>query len=206
MWHEEKRTGGASADWGITPTNCEMLAVNRKYSRLYKSQKSAGNLWQVSRGVESSYAVDLDAKTCGCRRWDMTGIPCSHAISAIFKSKQKPEGFIHDFFKKPMYLEAYKPVIYPVPSQDQWTKTHTCDIHPPVFRIEKGRHQSKRRKGKFEVLEPKDTSRMATITCSNCKFLGHRYTSCTKPLNPQLEMRKNQHKVKYSMFFIMAEV
>nr|XP_051229278.1 uncharacterized protein LOC127347092 [Lolium perenne] len=192
--HEEKRTGAASSRWEITPTYCEILEENKKWSRNYKSQKSVGNLWQVSRGVESTYVVDLDARTCGCRRWDMTGIPCSHAISAIYKSRQQPEDFVHDFFKKPMYLEAYNPVIYPVPSEDQWRKTDTVDIDPPVFKIEKGRHQTKRRKGKFEVPEPKETSRMATITCSNCNLLGHRYTSCTQTLQPHLQMRKNQHQ------------
>jgi hypothetical protein len=194
--HEEKRSGAASARWEISPTYCEILEENKKYSRNYKSMKSVGNLWQVSRGVESSYAVNLDARTCGCRRWDMSGIPCSHAISAIYKSKQQPEDFVHDFFKKPMYLAAYTPPIYPVPSQDQWTKTYTQDIDPPVFKIEKGRAQTKRRKGQFEVPQPRDTSRMATITCSNCNLQGHRYTNCSQPLLPHLHTRKNQHKVQ----------
>jgi hypothetical protein len=30
----------------------------------------------------------------------MSGIPCSHAISAIYKSKQqREEDFVHEFFK-----------------------------------------------------------------------------------------------------------
>ena len=151
MRYEKKRTGAASGRWEITPTYCEILEESKKYSRNYKSMKSVGNLWQVSRGVDSSYAVDLDARTCGCRRWDMSGIPCSHAISAIYKSRQQPEDFVSDFLKKPMYLEAYNPAIYPVPSEDQWTKTNSPDIDPPVFKMEKGGIHTKRRKGQFEV-------------------------------------------------------
>jgi hypothetical protein len=49
--HEGKRSGAASARWDITPTYCEILEENKKYSRNYKSMKSVGNLWQVSRGV-----------------------------------------------------------------------------------------------------------------------------------------------------------
>lgn len=60
----------------------------------------------------------------------------------------------------------------------------------PVFRMEKGRKQTKRRKGQFEVLAPKDTYRMASITCNNYKRVGHRYTNCYGPLKPELEMRK----------------
>nr|XP_051212491.1 oleosin-B6-like [Lolium perenne] len=35
---------------------------------------------------------------------------------------------------------------------------------------------------------------MASITCSNCKVVGHRYTSCQAPLKPQLQVRKNNHQ------------
>jgi hypothetical protein len=94
-----------------------------------------------------------------------------------------------------MYMEAYNPVVYPVPGEDSWTKTETPDIDPPVFKVSLGRSQTKRRKGKFEVPEPKQTSRMASITCGNCGKVGHRYTNCGVPLKPSLEMRKNKHQV-----------
>ena len=55
MRYEKKRTGAASGRWEITPTYCEILEESMKYSRNYKSMKYVGNLWQVSRGVESSY-------------------------------------------------------------------------------------------------------------------------------------------------------
>jgi hypothetical protein len=58
------------------------------------------DLWQVTRDEKMVYAMHLWNKTCDCRRWDMTGIPCSHAISAIYKSKQQPEDFVSVFFKK----------------------------------------------------------------------------------------------------------
>ena len=79
-----------------------------------------------------------------------------------------------------MNIEAFKPMIFPVSGRHDWTKTDTPDIIPPDFKISKGRRQEKRRKGKFEKPKPKDTSRMGTITCSNCKLQGHKYTSCTK--------------------------
>jgi hypothetical protein len=39
------------------------------------------------------FVVDLTHKTYGCREWDMTGIPCPHAISAIFSGGARI--FIH---------------------------------------------------------------------------------------------------------------
>jgi hypothetical protein len=146
-------------------------------------------------GVDKSYAVNLEDRTCGCRKWDVTGIPCNHAICDIYKSRKHPEDFVHEFFKKPMYLEAYNPVLYPVPGVDCWTRTDTPDIDPPVFKLSKGRNQTKKRKGQFEPPTPRATSRMGTITCGNCNRQGDRYTSCDQPLKPALQMRKNQHKV-----------
>ena len=111
------------------------------------------------------------------------------------KIKQYPEDYVNDFFKKPMYKEALKNVVYPVPGPEDWPKTDTMDIEPPHFVEKPGRKQHKRRKGEFEVPAPKDTSRMASITCGNCKQLGHRYTSCDKALRPELQLRKENHKV-----------
>ena len=86
-------------------------------------------------------------------------------------------------------------MIYPVPGEHDWTKTTGPDIEPPKFHVKKGRKRDKRIKGRFEVPKPKESSRMATITCSNCGLQGHRYTSCSKQLKPELALRKNKHVV-----------
>jgi hypothetical protein len=168
----------------------------KKYSRTCTPRIAGPHLSQVTNGKgDQIHDVDLEARTCGCRRWDVIGLPCNHACSAIIKSKQRTEDFVSHFFKKPLYAEAFQSMIYLVPGQHDWTKTNPPDIVPPFFKISKGRKQEKRRKGKFEVPKPKDTSRMATITCSNCGLQGHRYTSCLKELRPDLKIRKNKHVV-----------
>jgi hypothetical protein len=124
------------------------------------------------------------------------------SVSAIYKAKMHPEDFVSPFLKKEMYLASYKPVFNPMPVEHGWIKTDTPDIMPPTFKDHlKGRRQEKRRKGKFEPPKPKETSRMSTITCGNCKVQGHKYTSCSQPLRPDLAMRKNNHKV-FNFFII----
>ena len=126
----------------------------------------------------------------------MTRLPCNHVVAAIYQARMHPEDFVSHFFKKPMYLTSYRPIFYPIEGEHGWTKKNTPDIMPPGFKDHlKGRRQEKRRKGKYEVPKPKETSRMATITCSNCKLQGHKYTSCSVPLRPDLAIRKNNHKV-----------
>ncbi|KAE8808728.1 translation initiation factor IF-2-like [Hordeum vulgare] len=74
-----------------------------------------------------------------------------------------------------------------------WTRTSGPDIEPPTFHVKRGRKKEKRIKGKFEVPKPKDSSRMVTITCSNCGLQGHRYTNCRQQLRAELALRKNKH-------------
>jgi hypothetical protein len=199
MRFDDKREGGRSSSWEITPYYAEKLELMKLYARKCISTRADVGLWQVKSG-EKSYEVNLDNRTCSCRKWDLTGLPCNHAVSAIYKAKGHPEDFVSDFFKKPMYMDSYNHVFSPMPGQHGWTKTNTEDIMPPGFRDhQKGRRQEKRRRGKFEPPKPKETSRMATITCGNCKVQGHRYTNCSQPLRPDLAIRKNSHKVMHKL-------
>jgi hypothetical protein len=188
------RKKAAQSMWEITPHYSELLALSKRYSRDCTAKNADIGLWEVTSGPRT-HAVNLEARTCGCKKWDLTGIPCNHAVAAIVKCHQQPEDYVHDFFKKPMYLEAYKNVIYPVPGEDEWPRTASPDIDPPVFREKPGRKQTVRRKGQFEVPAPKDSSRMGTITCSNCKLTGHRFTNCNLPLKADLQVRKDKQKV-----------
>ena len=192
-WHE-KRERGKAAFWEITPHYAEKLELEKERARYCKPIQAGVNLWQVTSG-QQTHPVNLDNHTCGCRKWDLSGLPCNHAISAINKAKRFPEDFVCKFFRKPFYVAAYEPMIFPVPGEHDWIRTPGPDIEPPEFHVRRGRKQEKRIKGKFEVPKPKDSSRMATITCSNCGLQGHRYTNCLKQLKPDLSMRKNKHVV-----------
>ncbi|KAE8793297.1 WD repeat-containing protein 43 [Hordeum vulgare] len=100
--------------------------------------------------------------------------------------------YILDFTKRPIRT-MIMPMIYPVPGEHDWTRTSGPDIEPPTFHVKRGRKKEKRIKGKFEVPKPKDSSRMDTITCSNCGLQGHTYTNCRQQLRRELAVRKNKH-------------
>ena len=112
------REKAAITRWEITPFYAEKLEEAKKFARHCQAKNAELGLWQVSTSGPGKHAVDLRARTYGCRVWDVTGIPCNHAISVIQKIKQLPEDYVHDFFKKPMYKEAFRSVIYPVPGPD----------------------------------------------------------------------------------------
>ncbi|KAG8370535.1 hypothetical protein BUALT_Bualt14G0127100 [Buddleja alternifolia] len=43
------------------------------------------------RDMYGQYKVDLMQQSCSCRRWDLCGIPCVHAMSAIMSASREPE-------------------------------------------------------------------------------------------------------------------
>ena len=93
------RTKTETVRWEICPTYAEKLEEAKKFARNCHALMAGPNLYQVTSG-ERTYAVNLQHRTCGCKKWDMTAVPCNHAVSAIHKAKLQPEDFVHDFFKK----------------------------------------------------------------------------------------------------------
>ncbi|KAK8614013.1 hypothetical protein V6N13_122392 [Hibiscus sabdariffa] len=58
-------------------------------------RNAGGQRWEVSAGFEDQHAVDLEAQTCSCRKWDLTGIPCIHVASVILHIGARPEDFVN---------------------------------------------------------------------------------------------------------------
>ncbi|CAN6558228.1 unnamed protein product [Malus baccata var. baccata] len=105
-------------------------------------------------GYGAEFVVDLKAKTCSCRRWDLCGIPCPHVISCIFSTDENVYDYTHDCYKQEAYLISYDPIVHPVPSMDQWKKTGLPAISPPPYKKQPGRPKMSRTKEVGEVQVP----------------------------------------------------
>ncbi|XP_019197751.1 PREDICTED: uncharacterized protein LOC109191598 [Ipomoea nil] len=59
--------------------------------KLEAIEEQAGGYWGIQstavlfevKGAYDQHQVDLYAKTCSCRKWDLTGIPCRHVICVL---------------------------------------------------------------------------------------------------------------------------
>lgn len=56
-------------------------------------------LFEVSRSQTDKHAVNLARKTCSCRRWDLSGIPCCHAITCMWHNHVAPEEYVHPCYR-----------------------------------------------------------------------------------------------------------
>ena len=71
--------------------------------KLHDNIKESGNcemIWNGDSGFEvgykgDTYVVDLEKKTCPCRKWELIGIPCLEAICAIQHLGHDPADYVH---------------------------------------------------------------------------------------------------------------
>ncbi|KAI8568527.1 hypothetical protein RHMOL_Rhmol02G0207700 [Rhododendron molle] len=142
---------------------------------------------------DTTYNVDLKDMTCGCRMWDLSGIPCKHAVAAITLNKQKPEDYIHPCYTKDTYLRVYQFMINPVPGKHDWVKTGSEPVQPPFMRKPSGRPRKLRRRGADEPPdENKVSRRFRVMSCSKCLKKGHNSRSCKNPIHPNSKLLKKK--------------
>lgn len=115
---------------------------------------------------DTTDVVDLRARTCGCRDWDLTGIPCKHATS-IYLTRKKFETYVHNYFNKETYLSTYSFMTNPVPGEHDWIETGYNAIALPYYRKPVGRPRKERKKA---ADEPKNVHRVSgkykTMQCA----------------------------------------
>ena len=68
---------------------------------------------------QQKFVVNWRKKTCDCKKWDITGIPCHHAISAILHKGSKIENYVDHCYTIKKYKKSYEPIIHPVSSMEQ---------------------------------------------------------------------------------------
>ncbi|KAG8373020.1 hypothetical protein BUALT_Bualt12G0127500 [Buddleja alternifolia] len=91
------------------------------------------------------------------RKWELSGIPCKHALSAINAQELNPEDFVHQCYTVETYARVYAPCIYPVNGPDKWKETGQVPPIPPNLGKGVGRPPRARRKD-AEVAESEEAN------------------------------------------------
>ncbi|KAL4585547.1 hypothetical protein LXL04_010169, partial [Taraxacum kok-saghyz] len=151
---------------------------------------------------DQAYGVDLIRRVCDCRGWQLTGIPCLHAMAAIANLNQNVEDYVDSCFTKNSFLNTYSYSIQPMNGSTSWPKTTYNKILPPVSRRLPGRPKTKRKNGQFEKEDDKKqtTTRAGrTQRCSYCQAHGHKKHKCPRKGKiqvQQVEEMKEGHMVE----------
>jgi hypothetical protein len=83
--------------------------------KLEKEEDGASHCWCTYSGdglfevecLGKRFAISVKGRICGCRKWDVTGIPCSHPISAILYHGGNPIDYLSDYYSREKYLKTY---------------------------------------------------------------------------------------------------
>ncbi|XP_030468735.2 uncharacterized protein LOC115687352 [Syzygium oleosum] len=109
------------------------LEKTKLESRNCIARAAMGNKFEVELD-DDRFVVDLAGKTCACREWGISGIPCRHAICCITLMKLDIDDYVDDCFKKDAYERCYQ---FPFPAMNgkkMWPKVNGEPIKPPPYR------------------------------------------------------------------------
>ncbi|KAF7133524.1 hypothetical protein RHSIM_Rhsim09G0049900 [Rhododendron simsii] len=135
------------------------------------------------------YRVDLVNKSSGCRKWDISGVPCVHALASIKFLSQDPFNYVHECYKVDTYLKCYGNLLSPMNGRDLWPETDNPFMLPPNVKKRSGRPKKARRREPDEPQDPtKLTKRGVKMRCSACGTVGHNKRRCKQVIAP---MRRN---------------
>lgn len=136
----------------------------------------------------------MNTKSCSCRSWELTGIPCKHAVAVIWNMSVNgmqvgnPEQWVNKVYKVSTWKTAYMHTIEPINGVELWNPSNCpTTLRPPKHKVQIGRPKKNRRKSKEEVMSSiannlakngKLTRKGHVKHCGKCKKPGHNARTC----------------------------
>nr|XP_025611980.1 uncharacterized protein LOC112705360 [Arachis hypogaea] len=187
-------------------TMCEELRsyIMRKMSNKWTAEWAGDEtrvLFEVQR-YQTRVAVNLQRHTCACNVWQLTGLPCKHAVAAISRLRKqglKPEDFAHKWLTMDVVRATYGDSIKPVNSEEFWEETNRLRPEAPIIRRPPGRPTKKRA---VDVVAESQMQQQGhnvrksfQVTCSKCGQKGHYHMTCKgAPANPNWQPKRKKAK------------
>lgn len=169
----------------FSPNCMKLFNDYRAISQVCKVEFNGDNGYEITEG-DDRHTVCLERKRCTCRVWDLSGIPCPHAIKALLHRKTDPTYGIHWWHSREAYMLTYKHKLQPVRGQKFWKIEASHAMLPPDYTRQAGRPRVLR------VREPDEARlraglwtagrRGTTMTCRNCGEPNHNARGCFKVL------------------------
>ncbi|GJT59198.1 zinc finger, PMZ-type containing protein [Tanacetum coccineum] len=153
------------------------------FKRLWVVYPSGYQVMEVRKGDEA-YGVNLINRTCDCRMWSLSGIPCVHSIAACMHCKQNADVSVSEWYRQSKWYDAYQFSVKLVPGYRMSKRNNNVPPLPPIIRKMLGRPRTKRIRHPIE--RDHHVSRAGRpITCQNRKVRGHNRGSCKNPTRPK---------------------
>jgi hypothetical protein len=132
----------------------------------------------VKGGSGFKCVVNLEERTCTCKKWEVSGIPCKHVVAFITSLPDQLEKHVDMYYSIEKFRAAYEALIPAMPDKSQWPKSdHGFFMESPLLKPTTGRRQKERKKGCTEG-GSSTTKRKGSHQCPICKGYDHRWYNC----------------------------
>jgi hypothetical protein len=126
------------------------------------------------------FVDSLNDRSCTCRVWQGTGIPCKHAIAYITSIPgARLEDYVDDYYSVNKFKITYEGSIPCIPDKSMWPKaTHVSFMHPPLLRAIAGGRRKNRMKSALEGGSSSQRGSSRRHECPICHQKGHHWYTC----------------------------
>lgn len=173
---QKRYAKGCTWEGRITPYARSRLDKTIQTSRTCKLIPASKQEFQVLEGARK-FAVDLSKRSCTCGEWEISGMPCKHAVLCVGYTRGNLEELCDDCYTVAKYLKAYSSVIHPLPDSNLDPRNDDENLQPPPLKRLPGRPKKNRRREEDEAAKRK---RSTTVRCDNCKGFGHNRRTCQR--------------------------
>ncbi|XP_021984789.2 uncharacterized protein LOC110880602 [Helianthus annuus] len=149
----------------LTPRVAKIFENTKKLAANYNVRWSGGTKYQVSGKVtvdgaatHKQYVVDVVDRVCTCREWEVSGIPCRHAVAVNWDMAMNgqevgpPESWVNECYYLETWKRVYSHTIGPINGRELWPKSQVpTNLTPPLHHTPIGRPKKKRRKDAVEL-------------------------------------------------------
>ncbi|GER44656.1 mutator transposable element-related protein [Striga asiatica] len=110
--------------------------------------KSTDWVYQLDCSGGDRHIVNMKDRTCRCKKWDLTEIPCKHACSELLAQGHQLVDFVDECYSCETYANVYEVAINPISGPNLWDRTGYIPPLPPNFgKRKRGRPVRERRMG-----------------------------------------------------------
>ncbi|XP_043694057.1 uncharacterized protein LOC122644729 [Telopea speciosissima] len=172
---------GCTYDDTVTPKARRKLNKVQQESRSFWVLLADDFQCEVTDNFASRCVVNLKDRTCCCKVWESTGMPCKHAVAAILHKRELLETYCDAYYNMQKYMASYSRFIAPIPTLDglrEYVMNYV--VQPPHLKRMPGRPHVNRRREQDEAPAAEFRKMSRTVRCDNCKQLGHNKRRCER--------------------------
>ncbi|XP_039125133.1 uncharacterized protein LOC120261340 [Dioscorea cayenensis subsp. rotundata] len=169
---DSRRQACNSWEGTMTPSTEKKLEKEMYKVHTLNVVRSSDAMFEV-RG-STSEVVDIESWECTCRKWQITRLPCVHAIAVIDHSGKSVYDYCSQYYTTACYSMTYSASINRVPDIENIISSQGPTSYPPPSSRPPGRPKRKR-------ISPYKTS-TRPLHCSRCKQPGHNKATCNAQL------------------------